>query len=108
MYSHLRAGTHPHTEWWVDVRDTALLHLHAMTAPELSSGGIRLWAAAGPVNVNDVVHVFRKLHPERSDFPSDFEGIGHDMSRIDNKRGTALLGKWRGLEDALRANTEQL
>lgn len=94
-------------EWFVDVRDTALLHLHALTSPTLSHGGNRIWAAAALFNVNDILGILRKLYPEKS-FPADLENPGQDLSQMDNKPGTELLGGWRSLEESIKANTEGL
>ncbi|KAF7966338.1 hypothetical protein HWV62_20284 [Athelia sp. TMB] len=94
-------------QWFVDVRDTADIHLAALTSPTLAAGGARIWAAAGPFNINDVLKALRNLYPKKT-FPDDVEGIERDLSRIDNKRGGELLGGWRSLEDAVRANTEDL
>lgn len=94
-------------EWFVDVRDTADIHLAALTSSTLAAGGARIWAAAGPFNINDVLKALRNLYPKKT-FPDDVEGIERDLSRIDNKRGGELLGGWRSLEDAVRANTEDL
>jgi len=94
-------------QWYVDVRDTANLHVAALTSPLLAAGGTRTWAAAGPFNVNDVLRTLREIYPERT-FPADVEDVGRDLSRIDNKRGGELLGGWRSMKDALRDNTEDL
>lgn len=53
------------------------------------------------------MQMLRELYPEKS-FPADVEGMGRDLSQIDNKRGTELLGGWRDLKEAVRANTEKL
>jgi nucleoside-diphosphate-sugar epimerase len=92
-------------EWFVDVRDVGRLHLHALTSPSLSAGGARIWAVAEPFNTNDVLHILRKLYPGKSFLP-DVEGLGRDLTHIDNKRGTELLGSWLGLEEGVKANVE--
>lgn len=95
------------TEWFVNVRDVARLHVLALTSPALSSPGARVWAVAAPFNVNDVLRILRKFYPEKT-FPADVEGLGKDLRRIDNKRGEKLLGGWIGFEETMRANTEGL
>lgn len=79
----------------------------ALTSPKLASGGVRICSVAGPLNGNDILQMLRELYPEKS-FPADVEGMGRDLSQIDNKRGTELLGGWRDLKEAVRANTEKL
>ena len=71
--------------------------------PTLASGGVHMFAATGPYNVNEILQIFRKLYPGKS-FPVNFEGIGNDLSQIDNKRGQELLG----FKKSLRASTEGL
>lgn len=94
-------------EWFVDVRDTAMLHVLALTSPKLASGGARVWAVAATYHTDEILQTFRRLYPERS-FPADTGSTRRDLSRVDNRRGTELLGKWRSLEEALKANTEGL
>ena len=95
------------TEWCVDVRDVAQLHLFALTLPSLAAGGTRIYAAAEPFNTNDVLHILRKIYPEKTFLP-DVEGLGRDITRVDNRRAQVLLGGWIGLEESVRANTENL
>jgi hypothetical protein len=85
----------------------AKLHLHALSSPSLSAGGARIWAAHAPFNTNDILHILRKLYPEKTFLP-DVEGLGRDLTHIDNKRGQELLGGWIGLEECVKANTEGL
>jgi len=94
-------------QWFVDVRDTARLHVLALTSPSLASGGVRVWAVAEPYTYNLILQALRKIYPSKK-FPEDVEGLGRDLSRIDNKRASELLGGWRSLEESLRANTEHL
>jgi nucleoside-diphosphate-sugar epimerase len=95
------------TEWGVDVRDVGRLHVLAMTSPSLLAGGVRIYTAAEPFNANDVLHILRKLYPGKTFLP-DVEGLGRDITRVDNKRGQELLGGWIKLEDSIKANTENL
>jgi len=96
-----------HLLWFVDVRDTAALHVQALVSPELSSGGIRMWAVSAPFNGNDILRVLRELYPQRT-FRPDFKGLERDLSSIDNRRGRDLLGGMRGLKEAIRDNTAHL
>jgi nucleoside-diphosphate-sugar epimerase len=95
------------TEWGVDVRDVGRLHVLAMTSPSLSAGGVRIYTAAEPFNTNDVLHILRKLYPGKKFLP-DVEGLGRDITRVDNKRGEELLGGWIKFEESVKANTENL
>lgn len=87
----------------------ASLHVLALTSPHMAAGGARIMAAAGPMNLNAILKQFRALYPEKN-FRDDFEGPGamQDLTRIDNNRGTKLLGGWRSFREAIEGNTEQL
>jgi hypothetical protein len=71
--------------------------------PTLASGGVRMFAATSPYNINEILQIFRKPYPGMS-FPVNVEGIGNGLSQIDNKRGQELLG----FKESLRASTEGL
>ncbi|KAF7981489.1 hypothetical protein HWV62_33545 [Athelia sp. TMB] len=89
-----RLKTSFHLLWFVDVRDTAALHVHALVSPELSSGGIRMWAVSAPFNGNDILRVLRELYPHRT-FRPDFKDLERDLSSIDHRRACELLGGMR-------------
>lgn len=93
-------------QWMVNVGDTARLHVAALIDPEVRDQ--RILAFAFPYNTNDVLGVLRKLCPGK-DFPPDIEGLGRDLSRLDNRPGEKLLRKfgregWMGLEESVREN----
>jgi len=94
-------------QYFVDVRDTARLHVIALIDP--SCNGHRLFAFAAPFNWNDVLAIFRKQNPSKT-FAQDIEGLGRDLSEIPNDDAEALLKKHYGkgftsLEEVLEANT---
>ncbi len=66
---------HERYRYYVDVRDTARLHVFALTDP--SCDGQRIFAFAAPFNRTDVLKGFRKLFPNR-DFPVD-RLVGQDF-----------------------------
>lgn len=93
-------------QWMVNVRDTARLHVAALIDPEVE--GQRILAYAESFNNNDVLGVMRRLYPEKK-IPDDEEGLGRDLSRLDNKPGEELLKKfgregWTNLEESVRDN----
>ncbi|KZP19295.1 NAD-P-binding protein [Athelia psychrophila] len=92
---------------YIDVRDTAELHMHALTSTRLPADGVRILASGSSLNANDLLQILRDLYPERS-FPPDIEGMGRDLTRVDQKRAVELLGRFRGLKDAVKANAENL
>ncbi|ORY53991.1 aldehyde reductase 2 [Leucosporidium creatinivorum] len=92
-------------QYYVNAEDTGLIHLGALTLPDVA--GQRLWAAAAPYNLDDMLAAFRKLYPSRT-FPDDVQS-SRDLSVIDHSKGEAVLkalGRqgWQSLE----ASIEQL
>ncbi|RMX90014.1 hypothetical protein D0869_00441 [Hortaea werneckii] len=95
-------------QYFVDVRDTARLHVAALIDP--ACNGQRIFAFAEPFNWADVIDVFKKINPE-GDFPAPPENEGRDLSKIPNEDAVALLQKhfgqgWVGLEESLRENVK--
>ncbi|KAI7139778.1 hypothetical protein KC352_g29742, partial [Hortaea werneckii] len=95
-------------QYFVDVRDTARLHVAALIDPKCD--GQRIFAFAEPFNWADVIDIFKKIDPE-GDFPAPPENEGRDLSKIPNEDAVALLQKhfgqgWVGLEESLRENVK--
>lgn len=96
-------------EWFVNPKDTGLLHLAALTFPAVTNA--RIWAVAETFNWTQVQEIFRKIAPGRKFV--DLGELGRDLSEIDNSRGTEILkalGRpgWRGLEESVRENVAGL
>ncbi|KAI1334147.1 aldehyde reductase [Xylariaceae sp. FL0016] len=97
-------------QYFVDVQDTALLHVAAALHPGVESE--RIFAFAEPVNGDGVLAILRRLYPNRK-FPANFQAE-QDLSEIvPRQRAEALLrgmGKdgWTSLEESIRRNTEDL
>ena len=97
-------------QYFIDVRDTARLHLIALIDPDCHRK--RLFGFAAPFNWNDILAIFRKQNPGKS-FPDDDPEQGRDLSKIPNERAEQLLKKhygkgWTSLEDSVEANTATL
>ncbi|KAK5121073.1 hypothetical protein LTR85_005557 [Meristemomyces frigidus] len=97
-------------QWFIDVRDTAKLHVAALIDP--SANGKRLFGFAAPYSWNDLLAILRKQNPDRQ-FIDDKEGEGKDLCQIPNGEAEALLRKhyghgWTSLEESLRDNTAML
>ncbi|KAL8945604.1 MAG: hypothetical protein Q9222_007876 [Ikaeria aurantiellina] len=93
-------------QWVVDVQDTARLHVAALIDPEVESQ--RILAFAHPFNWNDVLVRLREMYPDRK-FERDIEGLGRDLSTLDNSPSAELLRKfgrkgWASLEESIRDN----
>ncbi|PVI00882.1 aldehyde reductase II [Periconia macrospinosa] len=91
-------------QWYVDVEDTALLHVAALTFPDVVSE--RLFAYAGRFCWNDVLEIFRKEVPEKK-FIDNLEEVP-DNGTVENQRSVEILkrlGKKEGftlLEEAIK------
>lgn len=99
------------SEYFVDVQDTALLHVAAAVHPKVSSE--RVFAFAEPVNGNGLLAIFRKLYPRRR-FPADFQAEEDVSNIVPRARAMELLqdmgkvGGWTSLEESVRRNTEDI
>ena len=95
-------------QWYVDVADTARLHVAALIRTD--TVGERIFAFAEPFNWNDILAKYRQIFPEKK-FVDDVEGQGRDLSKIPNQRAEELLkglGRkgWASMEESLRNNLE--
>ncbi|KAM0425863.1 hypothetical protein ACHAPT_008801 [Fusarium lateritium] len=77
--------------WYIDVEDTALLHVAALTQEDVR--GERLLGFAGPFNFNSLLAAFRELDPAKS-WPSDDASQEHNLCRVDTGREVELLGRF--------------
>ena len=95
------------TEYHVDVRDCARLHVVAILDPEVVDE--RIFAYADKYSYNDIMGILRKLSPSHK-FPEDKPDLKPDQSRILRKgRAEELLRKHYGqgfihLEESIKAN----
>lgn len=95
---------------FVNAQDDARLHVIGLAHPAVQ--GERIFAIAGPVSLNDIVNVLRKLYPQKKwgDFPDD----GQDLSVIEPiQRAEQLLKEaygtgFIGLEESVKANAADL
>lgn len=74
-------------QWYVDVEDTALLHVAALAEEDVQ--GERLFAFGGRYTYNEVLAIFRKEYPDRK-FVNDIKELGHNGT-VDNERSVELL-----------------
>jgi len=92
-------------QWFIDVQDTARLHVAALIDP--SCKGERLFAFAEPFNLNDILAILRRQNPGIK-FMDDREDLGRDLSDIPHHRAERLLRKYYGkgftkLRDSVKA-----
>jgi nucleoside-diphosphate-sugar epimerase len=80
---------------FVDVRDTADVHLAALTESHLD--GQRLWAAPHKFTIDDILAAWREAFPDRKILP-DFKFEGQPDINIDDEQSTALLKAFKGAD----------
>jgi nucleoside-diphosphate-sugar epimerase len=91
-------------EWYVDVEDTALLHVAALTLPDVQNE--RIIAMAGRFCYNEILDIFRKLAPDH-EFLVRVDEV-RDEGTVDNRRAEVLLKRvkgregWTSLEDTVK------
>ncbi|OJD33154.1 aldehyde reductase ii [Diplodia corticola] len=96
-------------QYYINVEDTARLHVAALTRPDLN--GERIFGFAGRFNWNTLLRALRKMYPEKT-FYDDRDGQGEDLSEIVGAAKAEQLLKdmgrpgWKGLEESLRENLE--
>ena len=97
-------------EYFIDVQDTARLHVAAAIHPDVVSE--RIFGFAEPQNGDAVLEILRKTYPSRT-FPGNFQA-GRDLNQVvPRARAESLLrdmGRegWTSLDDSVRWNTEDL
>lgn len=99
---------HNPPQYYVNVQDTARIHVAALLYSDIESERLFAWAA--PFNWNDMLEIFRKLYPDK-DFMDDIPNLGKDLSKVANKKAEDLLkrfGKdgWTSLEQSIKDATE--
>lgn len=80
---------------FVDIRDTAVLHVAALLAPDVVSE--RLWAYGHSVHINDVLRYWREAFPEKQDIiPQDMDYQYVPLQFPDQSRSEELLQRFAG------------
>ncbi|KAI1103609.1 NAD(P)-binding protein [Jackrogersella minutella] len=91
-------------QYFVDVRDNAVLHVAALVYPDVNSE--RLFAFAQPFNWNDILKILKATFPERK-FTEEDPNIGREQSKVANERAEELLKRltghgWTSLDDCIK------
>jgi nucleoside-diphosphate-sugar epimerase len=97
-------------QYFVDVRDTARVHVAGLLDPNTS--GQRLWTFGEPYNWNQILSIYRRLYPNRK-FIDDLEGVGVDKAIAPSKTAKDTLkvfgqNGWTSLEDSIKASLESV
>ncbi|KAE8159631.1 hypothetical protein BDV40DRAFT_233811 [Aspergillus tamarii] len=100
-------------QWFVDVEDTARLHVAALLDGRVKSE--RLFAFATPYNWTDVVDILRKVFPLNSSIPQPLENEPRDLSLVGpSVRAESLIKEfwgrdgWTGLGESILGGTGDL
>ena len=93
-------------QYFVDVEDTVLLHIAALTEEDVRDE--RLLGFAEPFNFNSWVGAFRKIDPSKP-WPADDPKQQHDLSKPNTTRALELLKRydrngWTPFYDSVRRN----
>jgi len=75
-------------QYFINVKDTARLHVAGLTDP--SQNNQRIFAFAAPFNWNDILAVLRELYPNRK-ISDDVPDLGRDLSVVPNGDAEDLL-----------------
>lgn len=99
------------TEWFVNVEDTARLHVVALLSPAVK--GERIFAFASAFNWTDIINILKKLRPNNHLIPEPPANEGRDLSDIVlSRRAEDLLREffgqpgWIGLERSIAEGIE--
>ncbi|KAG9521735.1 NAD(P)-binding protein, partial [Aureobasidium melanogenum] len=99
-------------QWFVNVRDTALLHIAALIDADIKHE--RIFAFAEPYNWNSILAAMRKARPDKK-VPEDLKDNSKDLSKVlPRARAEEILKKnfgqngFVGLEESVRQNVENL
>ncbi|KAJ3456624.1 hypothetical protein MRS44_016647 [Fusarium solani] len=92
--------------WYINVEDTALLHVAALIQEDVK--GERLLGFAGPFNFNSWLDVFRQLDPAKP-WPADDPSQEHNLCKVDTRREVQLLKRfgrsgWTSFYESARRN----
>lgn len=106
-YESLR-GTPP--QHFVNVQDDARLHVIGLIHPSVQ--GERIFAITGPVNLNDIIAILRKIQPEKEwkDFPDYEEDLStfEPMYRAEQLHKEVYGEGFIDLEVSVRENAADL
>lgn len=92
------------SQYFIDIEDTALLHLAALTQPDVQNE--RILGFVEPYSYNKILDIFRKIAPERK-FAENVDEI-LDQGTVDDARALELLKRvkngegWTPLEESIK------
>ena len=82
-------------EYFIDVRDTARLHVAALLDPDIRSS--RVFAYAHSLNWTDIIGALRKLRPDNDKIPQAPENEGRALAEVvPRQKAEAILKTFFG------------
>ena len=106
-YKSLR-GTPP--QHFVNVQDDARLHVIGLADPAVQ--GERIFAITGPVSLNDIIKILRKIQPQKEweDFYDDEKDLStfEPIHRAEQLHKQAYGRGFTNLENSVRGNAADL
>ncbi|RAL10243.1 putative aldehyde reductase [Aspergillus homomorphus CBS 101889] len=97
-------------QWYVDVEDTARLHVVGLLDPNVQSE--RLFACAAPFAWADVVQILRELQPQNTQIPDALGEVQEKFHVVASARAEQLLrafygkDRWTPLKESLAKGIE--
>lgn len=107
----MRKANNLTTEWFVNVRDAARIHVAALLSESVRNE--RVFASAARYTWNEVLAILRRRYPSKT-FADDLEGVELSNLVFPGGRGLQLLrdvfGRegWTGLEETIVENVKDL
>jgi hypothetical protein len=98
-------------EWYVNVDDTARIHVAALLCKSINNE--RIFAYAEPFTWNDILAVLRKLYPSKK-FEDDIPNAERSNMKVPTKQGAQILRDiferegWTSLEETVAQNVKGL
>lgn len=85
------------SEWYVNVDDTARLHVLALSSEEVQAGE-RIWAVGGPYGWQDIIDEILAAKPDApvKRLPAEKDTV--DATIVEHARATELLKPYGGLQ----------
>ncbi|OBT57153.1 hypothetical protein VE04_02280 [Pseudogymnoascus sp. 24MN13] len=97
--------------WYVNVVDTARIHVAALLSKSISNE--RIYASAAPYTWNQILAILRRLYPKK-DFVDDLPGAELSGMGVPTERGAQVLREyfgragWVSLEETVKENVPNL
>lgn len=98
-------------QWFINVEDTGLLHMAALTIEGINNE--RIIALAAPFSWGQILEILRRRYPEKKSILKTVDESVFDVGKVENSRAIQLLkqlgkGGFTGLEDTLIKSMDKI